>query len=187
MTDKADDRSSGGFGIGWWVGLALVLIAALLIIGQMSLSDARERRYVEAGLEKANDLNEKRLDAAAAIQDPIVRLQSWAYVNSLRECMLMRTGVFSRSRVSIRMIVLAREQPLRGVNGPSVEEAVESVEQLCNEGLLAEIAITNPTGALALAAELKEQGLYLPEMVTANAIKNRDALVHMRPLSLAGK
>ena len=185
MTEKADDRSGG---IGWWGLFVLcVVIAALWLIGQASLSEARERRYVEAGLEKANGLAARRLDAAAAIQDPIVRLQSWAYVNNLRECMLLRTGVFATSKVSSRMIVISREQPLRGVNGDIVDEAIESVERLCNDTLLRDIAITNPTAAMALAAELKEQGLYLPEVVTASAMKNRDALVNMRPLPLAGQ
>lgn len=174
-----------GVSFSWLAALASILAVAMAFAGAMMLDESRESRYREAGQERAAGLLSSRMARATAIDDPVVRVQSWAYVNRLQECVSGRTGVFMTSAVSRSMVHLANDRPLSGLDQEGVIHAVKEVEKRCNGALITEIAITDPAGALALAAELKEQGLYLPQEVLAEATKNRAALTELRPLALS--
>lgn len=186
MTEATQDKEPSKLGWAWHAGFWAVIVVAVVFLIVISRFESHEAGYVDAGHERASHVMDRRMERAKTSEEPIVRLQSWAYINSLQKCMLGKSGIFQTSRVDIRMMALAKGQPLSGVDQKLVGEAVESVEKECNGSLLREVAMTNPVAALALAAELGDQGLILPPEVLDGAEKNRLALSQMSPLDLVG-
>lgn len=151
-------------GWSWPHALIMAIISIVMLIGivRLVLGDLRDGRYVLSGVEESYKRLSVSLTRAGQIDDPVARLQSRAFVSRLERCV--------SSRVARSMKTVAKQKTYRGMDRESIVSAVADLQQQCAVRLLEEVALSNPTAALALASELQGQGFDWIAMTKNNQV-----------------